>query len=124
MTKFRKPEFNRHGGLDCEIDHPKFGWIPYTISQIEQPDLYDEILATNPAAYVAPPSPPPPTLAEIDADIEALTEDVMNGTDRDRAFGMLLADMWRAANPGMTVADARNGVRARFKSHLEALRKG
>lgn len=122
--QFRKPEFNRHGGLDCEIDHQKFGWIPYTISQLEQPDFYDEVLAADPAAYVAPPPPPPPTLAEIDAEIEALTEDVMNGTDRDRAFGMLLADMWRAANPGMTVADARIAVRARFKSHLDTLRKG
>ena len=83
-----------------------------------------EVLAANPAAYVAPPPPPPPTPTEIDAEIEAITEDVMNGTDRDMAFGMLLADMWRAANPGMTVADARIAVRARFKSHLETLRKG
>ena len=27
----RNVHTNRHGGLDCEIDHPEHGWIPYTM---------------------------------------------------------------------------------------------
>ncbi len=33
----RNIRYNRHGSIDCEIDHPVYGWIPFTAS-IDDPD--------------------------------------------------------------------------------------
>jgi hypothetical protein len=30
--KIRNAKYNRHGTIDCEIDHPRLGWIPFTAS--------------------------------------------------------------------------------------------
>jgi hypothetical protein len=55
------------GNIDCEINHPEFGWIPYTLrdddtdTSINNQDL-KIILGTNIAAYVAP------TQADLDAE--------------------------------------------------------
>ena len=27
--------FNQHGGIDCEIEHPVHGWIPFTASKYD-----------------------------------------------------------------------------------------
>ena len=58
---------NNNGIIDCEIEHPKFGWIPYTLDPsdtdmtINNNDLLAAITAAgNVAAYV------PPTQAELD----------------------------------------------------------
>ncbi|ABE58738.1 DUF4376 domain-containing protein [Chromohalobacter israelensis] len=29
---YRAPALNASGGIDCEIDHPDYGWIPFTAS--------------------------------------------------------------------------------------------
>ena len=56
-----------NGSIDCEINHPEFGWIPYTLrdddtdTTINNQDL-KIILGDNIAAYVAP------TQAELDAE--------------------------------------------------------
>lgn len=59
---------NTNGWIDCEIEHPDFGWIPYTLNP-DDTDMTinnDELLAAmaennDVAAYV------PPTQAELDA---------------------------------------------------------
>lgn len=56
--------------FDVEINHPEFGWIPYTISpdDTDQTVSNDDLLAMigpNFAAYV------PPTQAELDAEAAA-----------------------------------------------------
>jgi hypothetical protein len=28
--KYRNAEYNALGTIDCEIEHPNFGWIPFT----------------------------------------------------------------------------------------------
>ncbi|MGB2046022.1 MAG: phage tail assembly chaperone [Porticoccaceae bacterium] len=56
-----------NGSIDCEINHPEFGWIPYTLrdddadTTINNSDL-KTILGSNIAAYGAP------TQAELDAE--------------------------------------------------------
>ena len=55
------------GNIDCEINHPEYGWIPYTLRD-DDPDTTINnqnlkiILGTNIAAYVAP------TQDELDAE--------------------------------------------------------
>ena len=28
----RNAKFTKNGAIDCEIEHPQFGWIPFTAS--------------------------------------------------------------------------------------------
>lgn len=55
--------FNGVGGIDCEIDHPAFGWIPFT-ARDDGPEefgrmVYEAALAMGPSEYVPPPPPAP-----------------------------------------------------------------
>jgi len=64
---YRNPTFTETGAVDCEINHPQYGWIPFTASPTDSEkygrDLHEAILADGGiAAYVAP---PPPTEAEL-----------------------------------------------------------
>ena len=59
---------NDSGWIDCEIEHPQYGWIPYTLDPadtdmtINNDDLLAAMSANGDvAAYV------PPTQAELDA---------------------------------------------------------
>jgi hypothetical protein len=63
---FRNPVFNAYGTIDCEINHPDFGWVPITVSPADgsTKDIYAAIIAGGGiASYVAP---PPPNLSAID----------------------------------------------------------
>lgn len=31
----KSPKFNKDGTIDCEIEHPVFGWIPFTASPVD-----------------------------------------------------------------------------------------
>ena len=58
------------GTIDCEINHPEYGWIPYTLRDDDTDTTVDNaavkaILGSNIAAYV------PPTQAELDAQAAA-----------------------------------------------------
>lgn len=63
---------NSNGWIDCEIEHPQFGWIPYTLDPadtdmtINNDDLLADMAANGDvAAYV------PPTQEELDAQAAA-----------------------------------------------------
>jgi len=64
---FRNQQHNNSGGIDCEVDHPVYGWTPFS-AQPDDPeqlgqDLYAEILAAG--GIAAAPSPPAPTEREL-----------------------------------------------------------
>ncbi len=58
----RNPKYSAQGAIDCEIDHPAYGWIPYTIDPdaaegTEDRLILDSVLAGDAGeieAYVAP----------------------------------------------------------------------
>jgi hypothetical protein len=55
--------------MDVEINHPEFGWIPYTLDPTDTDTTIDNdavmaLIGNNFTAYVAP---VPPTQAELDA---------------------------------------------------------
>lgn len=68
--EYRNPVFNSDGGIDCEINHPTYGWIPFTASPTDDVEmgrnLFKAIEAENNdpnspvsvSAYVAPPKYP------------------------------------------------------------------
>ena len=68
ITEARNASYiDADGNIDCEIKHPKYGWIPYTLRDDDTDMTVDNaavkaILGSNIAAYV------PPTQEELDAE--------------------------------------------------------
>jgi len=56
----RNPIYNRFNSVDCEIEHPEYGWIPFTASPSDPEeygrDLYNEIIQSQNIAPYQPPS--------------------------------------------------------------------
>jgi len=55
---FRTPKFNSDGTLDCEIEHPQFGWIPFTANPSDVEPIGAEVFNAAKAyatEYVEPP---------------------------------------------------------------------
>ena len=67
--KIRNSTYNHANTIDCEIEHPVYGWIPFTASpNDEEPhgrEIYAIALALGPKQYVPPPAPPEPTAEEL-----------------------------------------------------------
>ena len=66
---YKNPKYNAFGSVDCEIDHPVYGWIPFTASpdDVEESGrvLFEKITADGGIAeYVVPPAYIP-TEAEV-----------------------------------------------------------
>jgi hypothetical protein len=40
--------------IDIELNHPRHGWIPYTVMKSDNPSLWAEVVASGPAPYQAP----------------------------------------------------------------------
>ncbi len=55
---YRKAKYNAAGTIDCEIDHPVFGWIPFTASPDDDteygPEIYGLALQGDVAPYLPP----------------------------------------------------------------------
>ena len=62
--EFRNPAYNANGTIDCEINHPNYGWIPHTIAADENPDLQADAIAAGPAPFVPPPNPDPAAILD------------------------------------------------------------
>ena len=65
--EFRNAQHNAFGTIDCEINHPVYGWIPFTADPNDIEPLGNEVfnaakyIAT---AYVEPYTDPAVTLAQ------------------------------------------------------------
>ena len=59
----RNPKYNDQATVDLEIDHPEFGWIPFTASPNDSEELsrtlYSQAIAGDFGA-ILPYTPPPP----------------------------------------------------------------
>ena len=68
LMNYRNAKHISEGRIDCEIEHPMHGWIPYTLdpADTKNDDLLAAMaLADDVAAYV------PPTQEELDAALAA-----------------------------------------------------
>jgi len=64
---YRNPIYTENGSIDCEIEHPAYGWIPFTASPDDceaQGKAIFEALKDSANPYVPP---PPPTEEELQA---------------------------------------------------------
>lgn len=61
--EFRNARYNAFGTIDCEIEHPVHGWIPFTASPDDIEEMgravYALVSAGDVAPYVPPPEPEP-----------------------------------------------------------------
>lgn len=73
MTNYRNPQFTESGCIDCEVEHPQFGWIPATLSPDDPPtaDLFAEIVASGDVT----PAPVPNLDAEKAKQLRKLNDD-------------------------------------------------
>jgi hypothetical protein len=65
----RNPIYNKNGDIDCEIEHPKYGWMPFTASSDDPEqhgrDIFAALVASgNVAPYIAPVINPTEALAQ------------------------------------------------------------
>ena len=61
-------KYNAFGTVDCEIEHPVHGWIPFTADPSDIEPLGAEVFSSvesSASAYVAPPPPTPDALATV-----------------------------------------------------------
>lgn len=81
MMEYRNPQRSANGRIDCEINHPKYGWIPFTCdpqdtgAEFDVAALYASLAADpNLAPYIPAPPPPPPAPPTVEELMAKLTE--------------------------------------------------
>lgn len=60
MYEFRNAKFNKVGSIDCEINHPQYGWIwttvaPYDVNESMR-EFYDVVASAGSIAPYIPPT--------------------------------------------------------------------
>lgn len=96
---FRNAKYIKNGCIDCEIEHPKFGWIPFTCdpndigAAFDTKELFDRMAASNTvAAYV------PPTQEELNEQemiiVRAKRDNLLKQSDI-----LVLPDRWATYTP-------------------------
>jgi len=62
---YRDPKYNADNTIDCEIEHPVYGWIPFTASPDDVEAHGRELFAQiSQVGGIAPYEPPPPPTDE------------------------------------------------------------
>lgn len=99
---YRNASYNAFGTIDCEIEHPVYGWIPFTADPNDVEPIGAEVFnaaKTTASAYVEPP-----------VDLEALATEA-----RSKRNTLLAASDWTQ------VADAHVD-QAAWATYRQALR--
>lgn len=87
--EFRNPKHNAFGGIDMEINHPAYGWIPFSADPGDiEPIGAEMYAAAMKKAAPAEPHPEPPALTKLyKADIWRRATD----TEAEVIDGMLMS---------------------------------
>ena len=86
-----------HTAIDCEIEHPQYGWIPFTASPDDVEAHGREVFAALSKGDVAEYVPPtPPTTEELAAAARAERDTLLAATDWTQAADVPQAtkDKW------------------------------
>lgn len=59
MMEHRNSKFLENGWIDCEINHPEYGWIPFTCNPNDKGAAFDVELLYNQMKEIAAPYAPP-----------------------------------------------------------------
>ena len=115
MMNYRNARYiNDSGWIDCEIEHPDYGWIPYSLDPADKDTTInnDELLSlmlanSDVAAYV------PPTQEELDAEAAAAVRaerDMKLATEVDPIAGNALRWASLTAEQQQAWADYRQAL--------------
>lgn len=113
MIEYRNAKYNKHGSIDVEINHPEYGWIPFTASLDDTEtlgtELYNSVIA---GGVIDPYTPPLVTSSEVDIERDRRINNgfVFNGVnyqaapeDRENIAGasqVALEAIMNGAQPG------------------------
>jgi hypothetical protein len=106
VMNYRNPIYTENGWIDCEIEHPDYGWIPFTCDPDDTGALFDTaalFVEMQPHAVPYVP-PPPPSVDELAAAVRA---------ERDR---LLAASDWTQ------LPDVPEATRTAWATYRQALR--
>lgn len=102
----RNPQYNAAGTIDLEINHPEFGWIPFTATPDDVEEhgrqIFAEALAGNfgPIAPYVAPVVPEPTLEQRIAEYEKELDKHLDGVAKSYRFADRKTLALRAGYPG------------------------
>lgn len=102
------------GIILCEIEHPKFGWIPYSATDYDTEEFGKEVYAQASAMDLAP--MPEPSRDEVAAKEKRLkdiaAEEAAKSDEKVRAFADMSPDEVRAwiGKNVSTLADAKDVI--------------
>ena len=81
--KMRSPIYTADGGIDCEINHAQYGWIPFTArpDDVEEHgrEIFAAALKAKPSAYVVP---LPPTAESLRPAMQLTRRQVFIGMEK------------------------------------------
>lgn len=113
----KNPQYNKSSTIDCEIEHPQFGWIPFTASPDDPEQLGRDIYAQavsggyGPVAPYAPSQKPP---EQIEFEIVTSTQQRLDDFARTRNYDGILSLCTYASSPNPKFqAEGQYGVEAR-----------
>jgi hypothetical protein len=80
---WKNARYNAFGTVDCEINHPQYGWIPFTCNPNDKGAAFDTSALFDEMRDVAAPyvPPPPPSDEELAIQIRARRDSLLAGTD-------------------------------------------
>lgn len=94
----RNAKYAANGMIDCEYEHPKYGWIPFAASPDDVEETGREIYALAVAGDVAP--MPEPSKDEMDAKAKRIKdiadEEAAKADEKLKAFSGMSPDEVRA----------------------------
>jgi len=104
--EYRNPIYNAFETIDCEINHPEYGWIPFTCDPNDKGAVFStaalfEEMKPHAAPYVPP---PPPTEEELAAAV------------REERNALLAASDWTQ------LPDVPDSTKQKWSKYRQALR--
>jgi hypothetical protein len=110
----RGAKYAANGMIDCEYEHPKYGWIPFAASPDDVEETGREIYALAVAGDVAPmPQPSADEVAAKDRRLKDIAdEEAAKSDEKVRAFADMSPDEVRAwiGKNVSTLADAKDVI--------------
>jgi len=95
--EYRNATYNAHGTIDVEIEHPVFGWIPFTASPDDSEEFGRELFAEVNLGEAGPYLVPPPIVEDYTAAIVSMLDAKAKERRYDNA--MSLATYEKSTDP-------------------------
>lgn len=112
--EYRNAQYNENGTIDCEINHPEYGWIPCTVSpdDKETASIFDNA-KSNAKQYTPPVKTQEEIEAEIKADFERIADSVLQAKAQEKGYDNIISACSYAADANPFQAESKQFIRWR-----------